>query len=149
MNVLMLLGNPFTNDPRVYNEARSLTEAGYRVTIIAFDRDRKNSEMQYWDEIKIVRIRTSFPRRRGFGRRLCNAFMLLQWQWRAYKIAIELNRQHTIDIIHCHDFDTLLGGIWTKRKLRLPLIYDTHEIYAYVMARSAPKYIFRLFLCDA
>ncbi len=31
----MFLANPFTNDARVYNEARSLVGAGHRVTVIA------------------------------------------------------------------------------------------------------------------
>jgi glycosyltransferase involved in cell wall biosynthesis len=142
----MLIGNSFTADPRVYNEARSLIRAGHRVTVIAFDREKKNLELQYWDEIKIVRVKTGFPPRPGFGRRLWNAFMLLQWQWRAYKKAVVLNKQDAIDIVHCHDFDTLLSGIWIKKTLGLPLIYDAHEIYAYPMARTAPDFVVRIFL---
>ena len=33
MNILMILANPFTNDPRVYNESRSLVKAGHKVTV--------------------------------------------------------------------------------------------------------------------
>ena len=37
MNILMTLANPFTNDPRVYNEARSLIKKGHNVTVLARD----------------------------------------------------------------------------------------------------------------
>ena len=42
MNVLMTLSNPFTPDPRVYNEAKSLIKAGHKVTIITWDKKRKS-----------------------------------------------------------------------------------------------------------
>lgn len=39
MNILMTLSNPFTPDPRVYNEAKSLVKAGHEVTVIAWDKN--------------------------------------------------------------------------------------------------------------
>lgn len=39
MNSLMTLSNPFTHDPRVYNEAKSLVKAGHEVTVIAWDKN--------------------------------------------------------------------------------------------------------------
>jgi hypothetical protein len=37
--IVMLLSNAFLPDPRVLKEARSLTNAGYDVTVIAWDRE--------------------------------------------------------------------------------------------------------------
>ena len=39
--IRMLLSNAFRPDPRVLKEARSLAEAGYEVTVIAWDREGK------------------------------------------------------------------------------------------------------------
>ena len=41
MNILMTLSNPFTHDPRVYNEARSLIKKDHNVTILAWDRNNE------------------------------------------------------------------------------------------------------------
>jgi len=38
MKILMILSNPFMVDPRVYKEAKALTEIGYEVTVIVWDR---------------------------------------------------------------------------------------------------------------
>ena len=40
MNILMTLANPFTHDPRVYNEAKSLVKAGHKVTVLAWDKKK-------------------------------------------------------------------------------------------------------------
>ena len=37
--VAMLLSNAFRPDPRVLKEARSLAQAGYDLTVIAWDRE--------------------------------------------------------------------------------------------------------------
>ena len=58
MNVLMFVSNPFTNDPRVYAEAKSLVQAGGRVTVVACDSKREYPPRQTWDGIDIVRVIT-------------------------------------------------------------------------------------------
>ena len=50
----MLLTNAFISDPRVENEAKALIEGGYKVTLFAWDREKKTAE----------------PRSFGFGRQL-------------------------------------------------------------------------------
>ena len=56
MNVLMILSKPFTNDPRVYNEAKSLVKAGHNVTVLARDRKKENLIREEKDGISIRRI---------------------------------------------------------------------------------------------
>jgi len=55
MKILMTLANPFTHDPRVYNEARSLVKAGYKVTVLAWDRKKEYLPREIKDGINIVR----------------------------------------------------------------------------------------------
>jgi glycosyltransferase involved in cell wall biosynthesis len=137
MKILMLLSNPFTNDPRVYNEARSLFQAGHKVTVIAWDREKQNPQRQNWDGIDVARIRTCLPARYGLGSWPWHIFHLLSWQRQSYREALKLNKETAFDVIHCHDLDTLHIGIRLKRRLGLPLIYDAHEIYGYIIAEGA------------
>ena len=146
LNVLMLVCNPFTNDPRVYNEARSLTQAGHKVTVIAFDKDKLNPQSETRDGISIFRISPKVPQRYYLGTPPWNGFSPLSWQRQAYSQALLLHKEHHFSIIHCHDFDTLLTGVRLKRQLSRPLIYDAHEIYGYMMARHFPRRIANIFL---
>lgn len=143
----MLVSNPFISDPRVYNEAKTLIQAGYEVTVIAWDREKQNPARQNWDGIEVVRLRTRLlPKRHRFGWRLWVGFNLILWQRQAYRQALALNKESPLDVIHCHDLDTLAIGTRLKRKLGLPLIYDAHEIYGYMMARIFPRWIANIFL---
>jgi len=146
MKILMLLYNPFTNDARVYNEARSLVQAGHEVTVIAFDREKQNLQRETWDGIRVVRLRTKLAPTQGFGWPLWNGLILLLWQRQAYRQAIVLHKERHFSVIHCHDFDTLLAGTWLKRKLGLPLIYDAHEIFGYALSPNFPSWIANMFL---
>jgi len=146
LNVLMLVYNPFTNDPRVYNETRSLVQAGHEVTVIAFDREKQNLQRETWDGIQAIRLRTRLSPIQGFGWPFWNGLILLSWQWQAYRQAVLLHKEHHFNVIHCHDFDTLLAGVWLKQKLDLPLIYDAHEIFGYALATTFPSSIARVFL---
>jgi len=57
-----------------------------------------------------------------------------------------LNREIRFDVIHCHDFDTLAIGARLKRKLKIPLIYDAHEIYGYMVTGVLPRQVASILL---
>ena len=64
----MFVSNAFVSDPRVYSEAKSLVQAGFEVTVIAWDRERQNPQRQNWDGIEVVRSRTRLlPKQHRFG----------------------------------------------------------------------------------
>jgi glycosyltransferase involved in cell wall biosynthesis len=146
VKVLMFVSNAFVSDPRVYNEARSLIKAGYKVTVIAWDREKENPPRQDWDGIQVIRLRTKLPLYYGFASWLWLGLNLLSWQWQAYRQSIVLHRKTCFDVIHCHDLDTLPIGIRLRRKLGLPLIYDAHEIYGYMISGTYPGWVVNLFL---
>ena len=145
MKVLMFVSNPFTTDPRVYNEAKSLVQAGHRVVVIAWDREKQNPQRQTWDGIEVVRLRTWLSSKHGLGLPPWHIFHLLLWQWRAYRQALALNKEKAFNVIHCHFFDTLPIGIRLKRKLGLPLIYDARDMYGYMMQAIFPRWIASVF----
>ena len=146
MNILMFVSNPFTNDPRVYAEAKSLVKASHEVTVIAWDKEKQNPPRQNWDGIEVVRSSTRLTLKYGFASWLWNGCNLLLWQRQAYRLALILHKERRFGVIHCHDLDTLAIGIRLKGKLRLPLIYDAHEIYGYMMARIFPLRVASIFL---
>ena len=146
MNILMLVSNPFVTDPRVYNEAKSLMSAGHMVTVIACDREGKLPASDTMDSINIIRLKLGLNPRSGFMWPLRFGFMLLLWQFKVARYAVNLHKSQGFDVIHCHDFDTLPAGIQIKEKLGLPLIYDAHEIYGLIMVDVLPSPIGKLFL---
>lgn len=136
MNILMMLTNPFTHDPRVYNEARSLVKAGHTATVLGWDRKKENSSKEVKDGITIVRsYNTKFMNLLPY-----NILKLHLWWNKGYKDALMLHKKNPFDIVHCHDFDTLPIGIKLKKKIGLSLVYDAHEIWGYMVEKDLPKW---------
>jgi glycosyltransferase involved in cell wall biosynthesis len=125
-NILMLLPNGFDPDPRVYNEAKSLIDAGYHVTILCWDRDVKYKKEEVIDGIHIERIFV----RSSYGRGTSQLGCLWKFWKQAYQRALKL----APDVVHAHDFNTLPLGYWLGRKLKIPVIFDAHESYHEMMA---------------
>lgn len=134
----MILSNPFIVDPRVYKEAKSLSEEGYEVTVIVWDRHREYGEEDIIEGIRVVRVHNS-----GIMKILPHDLFREVFWWRsAYRKAIELYKSgYKFDVVHCHDLDTLPTGVWLKKKLGIKLIYDAHEIFGYMIARDMPKIV--------
>ena len=134
MNVLMTLSNPFTHDPRVYNEARSFVKAGHKVTVLAWDREEKFPLKEIIDGINVVRVRNT----RLMDFLPYDIFNLYFWWIEGYKKSQKLHSETKFDVIHCHNLDTLPIGIKLKKKLGIKLVYDAHEIWGYMVSRSIP-----------
>jgi len=134
MKILMILSNPFTHDPRVHNEAKSLINAGHEVTILAWDKKRTNPSKEVKDKIQIIRIyNTKF-----MDLLLYDIFRLhLLWN-KGYKDALKLCEKKSFDVVHCHNLDTLPIGLKLKKKLGVKLVYDAHEIWGYMVEKDLP-----------
>jgi glycosyltransferase involved in cell wall biosynthesis len=136
MNILMILANPFTHDPRVYNEARALIKAGHEVTVLAWDRKKLNHLKEKKEGINVVRIRnTKFMDFLPY-----DIFRLHFWWNEGVKKALKLQKKNPFDVVHCHDLSALPIGIKLKKRLGLPLIYDAHEIWGYMVSGDLPKW---------
>jgi len=126
----MLLSNPFVNDPRVYNEAQSLTRGGHYVFVLGCDRSRQYEKVSRWDGIDVERaspcLNTFKP--------LSLASVIPPF----FLHARTLVKSGRFDVVHCHDLDTFLVGVCLKRIFHLPLIYDMHEVYGYMVAEDYP-----------
>jgi glycosyltransferase involved in cell wall biosynthesis len=132
----MTLANPFTHDPRVYMEARSLIRAGHKVTVLAWDREGISKAYEIKDEIEIIR---------SYNTRLMNllkydVLKMYLWWSKGYKDALKIFKKEKIDVIHSHDLSSLKIGLDLKKKYHIPLIYDAHEIFGYMIGMYVPKF---------
>jgi glycosyltransferase involved in cell wall biosynthesis len=134
-HVVMLLSNGYRPDRRVQKEAHTLAAAGYRVTIIAWDRKGElplhEIEQTPESDVAVVRIRVSAGY--GSGRELLPK-MLLFW-WRALH---ELRRARPA-VIHAHDLDTLPLACCYGVSVGLPVVFDAHEFYPGMVRANAGK----------
>ena len=115
--VVMLVRNPFTHDSRVEKEATTLLEAGYAVTVVCEWRPGLATE-ETRDGIAIRRVRRPFPRIRllrflAYGRAIADA--------------LEAQRPH---ILHAHDANALATVGPVARRLAVPFVYDSHELWS-------------------
>jgi glycosyltransferase involved in cell wall biosynthesis len=114
--VTMLLRNPFTADSRVEKEAASLTRAGYRVTVVAEGRPGL-PEQEERDGYAVVRVPRGPARLPGLRMR--------EYRGRLVEAVVATRP----DIVHAHDSDALDAIARVAERLRVPFVYDAHELW--------------------
>jgi len=134
-SIVMLLDNAFRPDPRVAAEARSLVDAGYRVTLLAWDREGERPPREDWNGVDVQRLGPRSRHRLGSRQ----VFYLLRFWWRAFWAA----RRARPDVVHCHDFNTLPVGVLLTLFSRRRLVYDAHESYADMLGSNVAGWIKR------
>lgn len=122
--VVMLVTNSCISDPRVQFEAETLTEKGFEVHIIAWDRQNEGESISFQNGYTIHRIKN--PSRYGSGIKQLGA--LIQF----FRLARKTIKQRITkpEIIHCNDMDTLPLGLYYKLFKNKKLVYDAHELYS-------------------
>lgn len=111
LNILMLLNKDHHTDPRVWKELLSLSrDANHEVSVIP-NRHKLNTK----HKVRFI-------------------LNLASYYLYALSVARIRSRYWGIDAIHAHDLDTLPLGILLSRLHDLPLVYDAHEVYAYMIA---------------
>ncbi|MGE5224452.1 MAG: glycosyltransferase, partial [Omnitrophica WOR_2 bacterium] len=122
--VTMIISNAFRPDPRLLNEACSMAEAGHQVNIVGWDRACEKPQTETLENgIRVYRIQSV---RSGYGLGASQLRRVPRYWLALYST---LNRLKP-EIVHCHDFDTLPGGLWWGKLHRKPVIYDAREYYA-------------------
>ncbi len=128
----MLVLNSLNPDPRVWKEARTLAESGYKVTILAMrESGQKMKEIQ--DGIVVWRIFEYSL----YGPIIWNTI----FTWIRFLSFIFGKKRESFDICHCHDAETLLAGYLLTKKDRARLIYDVHELaFSYIPLKYAQSW---------
>ena len=127
----MLLLNPYTHDTRVEKEAVSLTDAGYRVTVIAEAGPNLPVE-EIRDGVKIRRVR-----------RPAGMPVLRFFRFRGALLR-ELRRSRP-DVIHAHDTETLQLAARAANELRVPFVYDAHDLWLGRQRRGRSRFYWALY----
>jgi glycosyltransferase involved in cell wall biosynthesis len=130
--VLMLLSNPATYDIRPLKEASCLIKNGYKVAILAWDREGNYPRQTLSNGLFIRR----FNLKSLYGqsiRTVISFFFYYVW-------CILSSSTLNFKAIHCHDVDTLFCGILIKmlRLGQIKLIYDMHD-HPIVFLEKFPK----------
>lgn len=133
MRSLMIVSNDVSRDARVQREGRSLVRAGHEVEVIGWDRQGTESKRDTIGGVKVTRMRNTRLMRVAPSDMFRNPL----WWRMAYREGVK----HEFDIVHCHDLDTLQSGVKLKKRKRTPLIFDAHEIFAYMIEEDVSKIV--------
>lgn len=134
--VMLLENNPFPQDVRVRNEARSLVSAGYRVTVVApRGKGQPRREVVEGVDIRRFKLRSATGRSVAFVREFVAA------SWRMHLAALRALIGGA-DVLHLHNPpDTLFPAGWVARLLGRRVIFDHHDLTPeLVAARTNTKW---------
>jgi glycosyltransferase involved in cell wall biosynthesis len=133
--VLMLLTNAYDPDPRVRQEAVSLTRMGCRVRILAWDRDLRGPAAETIEGVEVDRVFVASTHGRGVTQVLFYLRLYARMFWRGLATPF--------DAVHCHDLDTLPLGFALGKLRRKPIVYDAHESFPDMLEGSVPRVVQR------
>lgn len=129
--VVMLVRNRFTNDTRVEQEARTLTGAGYAVTVVA-DAGPGLPERETRDGFGVVRVARGGPAVPG-----------LRFVVHELRLARRLAALRP-DVLHAHDSNALVPVALAARRTRVPFVYDAHDLWLGRPRRERSRLYFAL-----
>lgn len=128
----MLLGQDFLVpkiDPRVYKEAKTLSDNGYKVILVYLTTNQ--SKKCVFDKIQLLPLKDNVYLPGFRDKKILIALPKIAWGALINLIHfLKTTKNMDFDVVHCHDVDTLIIGLIIKlRKFnRVKLIYDSHEI---------------------
>ena len=131
--VIMLLSNEFAPDPRVYNEAQALVENGFDIRIIAWDRKKAGSKFENYDGMNVERLQITST----YGGGIKQLPQMFHFWLAAFQRILASN----FNLVHCHDFDTLMPGFFAGKLRGKKVIFDAHESYADMLLVSSTSQI--------
>src|SRR3989344_5444328 len=118
--VLMILGNHFPPDIRVYNEAKSLVDKGFPVTLICYRRSGQKREEDI-DGITVKRIASPLFRLINyFVTHLVNVDPFLVF-------AIKKELKNDYSVMHVNDLLLLNTALLARSNKKIKLLVDLHE----------------------
>lgn len=151
----MIVWNEFLNDARVLKEAQTLQAAGYQVIVHALHTPGVTQECELLESgVRVVRVaRSPLWKLRKRNLRIANGskqgeqakassrpatapppqtplrqlLKLVARLWTHANLAWRLVRSRA-DVIHAHDVNVLSTAWLAAKLLRVPLVYDAHEI---------------------
>ncbi|MBZ5750843.1 glycosyltransferase [Metabacillus rhizolycopersici] len=157
MNILMLLYKDIHYDARVKREALALAEAGHFVYISCVKEYKEPAPFLHKNikllhvAISVKSMKASITQQEMKSSKKSILKSTLVWTVRRpvikiikdylayyeyYKKVKVLVKNLEIDVIHCHDLNTLWQGSMLSEDLLAKLIYDSHEIFNEMAGRN-------------
>jgi glycosyltransferase involved in cell wall biosynthesis len=140
---MILLGD-FSPDPRVEREAKTLSEHGFDVTLLAWNRGGKLAKYEKRGSVVVHRFGPSLPsyfqRLTPIGKFLVKTLVVFMFSLKTVRIALRENAH----IIYSHDLDTLHVGVFLrilKSCEHVKIVYDSHENYPATLARDVGSWL--------
>lgn len=127
---MLLAKDSVKSDARVVSEAKSLIKDGYNVTVVAWDRKGFSKRREEYEGIKIERVRLKMT----FSNLPNLMFHLILFNIVTFFRLLSKN----FDIVHCHDFDTLIAGLFAGKFKGKKVVYDAHEYYPSMVLEQIP-----------
>ena len=115
MKVLVSVFNNLSTDQRVEKVCRTLSENGFTIELIGNN----------WGGLPD--LKRDYPVSRIILKSKILRYAYVEFQWKLYKELLKKADQDTI--LLSNDLDTLLPNYLVSKKLNLPLVYDSHEIF--------------------
>lgn len=115
MKVLVSVFNNLSTDQRVEKVCRTLSENGFSIELIGNN----------WGGLPD--LKRDYPVSRIILKSKILRYAYVEFQWKLYIELLKKADQHTI--LLSNDLDTLLPNYMVSKKLNLPLVYDSHEIF--------------------
>ncbi len=132
LKVLIIRTNSISIEPRVEKEAESLSNNGYNVTVLGWDRSCKYPKREKRGNYFINRIYLSAP----YGKPLLVLKMFV-WFWLEFKYLL----MSDYDIAHPCDLDTLIPAVIVSKIRRKAIIYDCFDFYSDSLPEKVPSII--------
>jgi glycosyltransferase involved in cell wall biosynthesis len=137
-SVIMAVHSDYVHDRRVRNQATSLVEAGYDVTVLCVaqkhDETSAGTTSYTLDGVRLIVHQLKHSSGKMRFREMMRAF------------GRSMSQMHA-DVIHAHDLDTLIPCSKAAAQMDAMLVYDSHELYTesiHVAHRPFTKMIWRI-----
>ena len=140
--IAAVVSNGCNPDPRVMREASWLADAGHEVTIHAFDRSENLAPETIIDGVKIIRHSVGYTEYGG-------TWSTVRGLAKFRKAVIEAIGE--VDLIHCHDADTLEIGLKVSNlsmkqgNSTTPVLFDMHDLHHTWVLMPKPNSLIRRF----
>lgn len=123
-------------DQRVVREAEALQKAGHAVRLIEWARHSPDAPVE--EVLSGIQVRRSHDE--GLARFLPSDVLRNPIWWRrAYHAALAWHDERPVDVVHCHDLDTLPAGVRVKDELGCALVFDAHEVFYEMLEGNQPR----------
>lgn len=132
VRVAMVVTNPCAPDPRVLRHAVWMQEAGYRVTVHAFDREERHPMSENHRGVRIMRYRVG---RVPYGGTLSTYAGIRRF----LRVVQRTLANDPPALVYCHDADTLRVGTAMKKTHHISFVFDMHDLQHTWVRYAAPQ----------